>query len=908
MKHLLLFLSLVSLLGAQTERRLANIRQLTFGGSNAEAYFSSDGKQLIYQATKGDYKCDQIFTMNIDGSNNKLVSTGEGRTTCGYFFPDGKILYASTHDDDDDCPPTPDRSKGYVWGVFNAYDIYSANADGSNPKKLSASDRYDAEATVSPDGKQVVFTSSRNGDLDLYVMNADGSNIRQLTNEAGYDGGAFFSPDGKMIVYRAYHPTDPKELADGKALLNEQLVKPEKMELFVINADGSGKRQITHNGAANFAPFFTPDGKKIIFASNINDPAGYDFDLFLIGVDGKEMEQITFSKGFDGFPMFSPDGKQLVFVSGRNATIRHEFNIFIADWVQDSTGYHLRQHESYLASDKLEGRKPGSQGNVEAARYIEQEFKNIGLAPFGDDKSFFQNFEVVTKLQLGAKNALVLQQNKKKTPYTVDNDFRPIGFSSDTTVTAGLVFAGFGISAADLQYDDYDAINVTGKIAVVLRGSPEDATPHSQFGKFSALRYKAMNARQKGAAGLIVVSPASEDSADQLINLKYDNSFSTSGIATIQVKRSIVNAWLKANKTSVDSLYAQIQRNKKPNSFELKKQSAIVSTEIIKVKNPTQNVVGILHVPNAIPNEHLIIGAHFDHLGYGGDGSGSLEPSKNEIHNGADDNASGTSAMIEIARRLQGMKNILKRDIVFVGFSGEEMGLLGSAYYTKNPSLPLEQAVTMINLDMVGRLKDQKLTIQGTGTSSNWETLLNSSNTDSVFSLALVKDGFGPSDHASFYSKNVPVLFFFTGVHEDYHKPSDDFDKLNYNGMEQIVRYAASIAHSIDTASARPDFQKTVQPVNTSGGRGFKVTLGTVPDYSEGVVGFKISDVRENGPAQKAGLKGGDIIIKLGKYEIKSIYDFMYSLEGFKPGDETEVVFKRGEETMTAKVVFGSRN
>ncbi|MFA6467535.1 MAG: M20/M25/M40 family metallo-hydrolase [Bacteroidota bacterium] len=908
MKYLLLFLSFVTILGAQQERRLSNLRQLTFGGSNAEAYFSSDGKQLIYQSTKEPYKCDQIFTMNTDGSNSKLVSTGEGRTTCGYFFPDGKILYASTHDDDDDCPPTPDRSKGYVWGVFNAYDIYIANADGSNPKKLSATDRYDAEATVSPDGKQVVFTSSRNGDLDLFVMNADGSNVRQLTNETGYDGGAFFSPDGKMIVYRAYHPTDPKELAAGKALLNEELVKPEKMELFVINADGTGKRQVTHNGAANFAPYFTPDGKKIIFASNIHDPEGYDFDLFLIGIDGKDMEQITYSKGFDGFPMFSPDGKQLVFVSSRNAKARHEFNIFIADWVQDSAGYYLRQHEAFLASDKLEGRKSGTESNVEAARYIEREFANIGLAPFGDNQSYFQNFEVVSKLELGAKNALVLQQNKKKTTYTVDSDFRPIGFSSDTAVTAGLVFAGYGISADDLKYDDYASVNVANKIVIVMRGSPEDDTPHSQFGKFSALRYKAMNARQKGAVGLLVVNPATEDSADKLIELKYDNSFSTSGIATAHVKRSVVNAWLKANRISVDSLSAQIQRTKKPNSFELKKLGVSLSTEIVKVKNPTQNVVAILKVPNAVPNEHLIIGAHFDHLGFGGEGSGSLEPSKQEIHNGADDNASGTAAMIEIARYLQDMKNSLKRDIVFIGFSGEEMGLLGSSYYTKSPSLPLEQAVTMINLDMVGRLKDHKLTVQGTGTSTNWETLLNSFNTDSVFTLAMVKDGFGPSDHASFYTKNIPVLFFFTGVHEDYHKPSDDYDKVNYDGLEQIVRFAVKVSHAIDTLTTRPDFLKTVQPVNTSGGRGFKVTLGTVPDYSEGVVGFKISDVRENGPAQKAGLKGGDIIIKLGKYEIKSIYDFMYSLEGFKPGDETEVVFKRGEETITAKVIFGSRN
>jgi TolB protein len=391
MKHIVLFLVLSTLLFAQTERHFGTVRQITNGGSNAEAYFSADGKQLIYQATKDKYLCDQIFTMNIDGTNSRLVSTGEGRTTCGYFFPDGRIVYASTHDDDSDCPPSPDRSKGYLWGVFNAYDIYVANADGSNPKVLAASDGYDAEATISPDGKQVVFTSSRDGDLELYVMNADGSNVRRLTFDKGYDGGAFFSPDGRSIIYRAHHPVDAKDQLEGEQLLKEELVKPTAMELFVINADGSGKRQLTKNGAANFAPFFTPDGKKIIFASNVNDPTGYDFDLFLIGLDGKNLEQITFSKGFDGFPMFSPDGRKLVFVSSRNAASRHEFNIFVADWINDPTLDNLTGHINYLASDALEGRGTGEKGNDLAAQYIADQFKAIGLLPAGDNGTYFSN-------------------------------------------------------------------------------------------------------------------------------------------------------------------------------------------------------------------------------------------------------------------------------------------------------------------------------------------------------------------------------------------------------------------------------------------------------------------------------------------------------------------------------------
>ncbi|MHB1049741.1 MAG: M28 family peptidase, partial [Bacteroidota bacterium] len=789
---------------------------------------------------------------------------------------------------------------------FNAYDIYIANADGSRAKVLTASDGYDAEATISPDGKEIVFTSTRDGDLDLYIMNADGTNIRRLTNDKGYDGGAFFSPDGKQIVYRAHHPTEPDAIKEYESLLQQELVKPSKMEIFIINTDGTGKRQITHNGAANFAPYFTPDGSQIIFSSNLHDPEKFDFELFLIGVDGKDLERVTYSPGFDGFPMFSPDGKKLVFVSGRNATARREFNIFITDWVKDSTITYLQHHERVLASDSLEGRKPGYPGNDAAAHYIADQFQSIGLSPLGDNGTFFQNFEVVTELQLGQHNALSVKEKKKTTRYAVNKDFVPLGFTSDTAITGRIVFGGYGISAKELDYDDYGSADIKGKIAVILRGTPDGDTPHSKFGNFAALRYKAMNARQKGAIGLIVVSTTEEDSADQLIKMKYDNSFSTSGIPTIHAQRSIVDRWLQSKKLSVDTAAARIQRAMKPLSTEIKNLTVSLSTEVVKIKKPTRNVVGVLKSSRAVSDEHIVVGAHFDHLGYGGDGSGSLEPSKREIHNGADDNASGTSVMIEMARHLSEYRNTLTRDIVFIGFSGEEMGLLGSAHYTKSPSLPLEQAITMVNLDMVGRLKDNKLTVQGTGTSSHWESLLTSLNKDSVFNLAMVKDGFGPSDHASFYTKNIPVLFFFTGVHEDYHKPSDDYDKLNYEGMRSIVRYAVRTVLAVDTFATRPDYIKTQQQMAQSG-RGFKVTLGTVPDYSEGVVGFKISDVRENGPAHKAGLKGGDVIIKLGTYDIKSIYDFMYSLAAFKPGEEAEIVFTRGTETMKSKVIFDKR-
>jgi Tol biopolymer transport system component len=313
---------------------LRNVRQLTFGGQNAEAYFSFDGAQLIFQSTRRPFECDQIFTMNIDGSDVKLASTGKGRTTCGFFFPDGKrLLYASTHLGGAGCPPAPDRSRGYVWPIYPAYEIFSANLDGSGLTRLTKTGGYDAEATISPDGGKIVFTSMRDRDLEIYTMNADGSGARRLTTERGYDGGPFFSWDGASIVYRAYHPKSDEELKEYQGLLAQNLIKPARAEIFIMAADGSNKRQVTGNGAANWAPFMHPNNRQIIFSSNLHDPERRSFSLYLINVDGTGLERLTHDARFDSFPMFSRDGKKLVFASTKNAAGPREFNIFIADWV-----------------------------------------------------------------------------------------------------------------------------------------------------------------------------------------------------------------------------------------------------------------------------------------------------------------------------------------------------------------------------------------------------------------------------------------------------------------------------------------------------------------------------------------------------------------------------------------------
>jgi len=309
------------------------MQQLTFGGQNAEGYFSFDESKLIFQSTRDTLQCDQEYIMDLATLDVHMVSTGRGRTTCGYFFPgDKKILFSSTHHFAPACPQKPDYSKGYVWAVYNEFDIFTSDVDGSNLQQLTTTPGYDAEATISPQGDKIVFTSTRNGDLDLFSMNLDGSDVQQLTNELGYDGGAFYSWDGRQIVYRGWHYTESAEVASYKKLLSQNLVRPTRMELFVINADGSNKKQITDNGAANFGPFFHPDNSRIIFASNVADPKGRNFDLYLINIDGTDLERVTFNDTFDGFPMFTHDGKRLVFASNRNNKVQGETNLFLAEW------------------------------------------------------------------------------------------------------------------------------------------------------------------------------------------------------------------------------------------------------------------------------------------------------------------------------------------------------------------------------------------------------------------------------------------------------------------------------------------------------------------------------------------------------------------------------------------------
>ncbi|MCU0413028.1 MAG: M28 family peptidase [Ignavibacteriaceae bacterium] len=569
------------------------------------------------------------------------------------------------------------------------------------------------------------------------------------------------------------------------------------------------------------------------------------------------------------------------------------------------TAEEIKDHISFLASDKLKGRDSGTQELFAAAVYISDEFKNYGLEPlFGDN--YLQEFPFIKTIELTDKNNLSFTSNGKEVTPKLNEDYITVPFSGNAEVSSQLVFAGFGISASELEYDDYNGIDVKDKIVIVFRNTPEPNVAHSGFDAHSPLRKKASVARDKGAAGIIFINPYVENkTSDDLVEFSFDRGGSISGFAAVSIKQSFIEQFVQSEGINLKEVYDKIIETKKTSSFELKNTSAIISTEVKEVEAISWNVGGYIEGTDPeLKNEVIIIGAHFDHLGMGGEGS-LYRGDEPQIHNGADDNASGTTGVIELAEKFAAKKDKLKRSIAFFTFSGEELGLLGSNYLVNNLPFPVEDAITMVNMDMIGRLKDSSLIIYGTGTSSNWKDILNNHNKYG-FKLTFNDEGFGPSDHSSFYGAKIPVLFFFTGTHEDYHKPSDDTEKINFAAQENILNYVYNIVADIDQNPERPDYL-LVEKKQTGQMFARKVYVGTVPDFASNVDGYKISGVSEGSPAQLAGLQGGDIIISFGGKKISNIYDFTYALGDFVPGDEVDVIVKRGEEEITYKIKLASK-
>jgi len=897
------------------EKHFAELRQLTFAGENAEAYWSFDGSALSLQTKLAGQDCDRIYRMPLAGGRTDLVpvSNGEGATTCAYFLPgDREVLYASTHLGGKACPPKPDRSQGYVWPLYESYDIFKVGVDGKGLVQLTSSKGYDAEGTVCAKDGSIVFTSVRDGDLDIYRMDRDGKNVTRLTNTPGYDGGAFFNADCSRIVWRASRPRPGKELDEYKALLEKGLVRPSKLEIYVANADGSEPMQITYLDAASFAPFFHPSGRRVLFSSNHGDPKGREFDIWAVDDTGARLERITSAPGFDGFPIFSPDGKTLAFSSNRQTPPgSHDTQVFLAKWADgappatpDAPADRLLADVAYLADPAREGRGVGQAGLAASGEYIEKRFQALGVAPAGDAKGFRQAFSVRTSLALGPGTSVTLDGKKLGSA-----DFAVFGFSpAKTTVKAEMVFAGYGLVDKEKKLDDYAGLNVRNKVAFVRRFVPEtpDFTKTEDKRRFGDLRYKAWLAKERGAKALVVVddpvpppgAPADQKpSPEAKLPLLVPEGHGDAGIPVMVVTRAV-------GRPLIDKL---AQKQKVP---------AELTIEIGGVEQTAFNVIGKVAagVPAAekLPGT-IIVGAHYDHLGLGG--RHSLAPDRHEPHVGADDNASGVAGVLEIARRLTENRATLRRDVLLILFSAEESGLLGSSHFVKAvekgkvAGLQKKNMFAMLNLDMVGRLRENRVTVLGGETAPEWAGLVAEPCTKARIDCAVSADGgYGPSDQMSFFLAGVPVLHFFSGAHGDYHKPTDTTDKINAAGAAQIAQAVADLTLAVSRHPKALKFNPGAKSTPPGGDlRSFNASLGTIPDYAgpgPGKSGVLLGGVRPGGAAEKAGLRRGDLLIALGRHQIASIEDFMYVLNASKPGETTKAVVLRGGKRVELDVTF----
>lgn len=566
-----------------------------------------------------------------------------------------------------------------------------------------------------------------------------------------------------------------------------------------------------------------------------------------------------------------------------------------------------------LTAPAMEGRGDGSKGLARAAKLIEQRYRSLGLQPAGTN-GYLQPFRLITGAELKGKNDLLVQSEGSKSALKLNQDFVPFSLSARGSVRGRLVFAGYGVSANEFGYDDYAGIDVKDKIVVVLRYEPPAFAAKSSNNGLtihSHLITKAINARNRGAKAVVLVNGKLADGEEDLLTRFGSVSGPENvGICVLQMKNAVAEEWFKAAGRSLSEVQNEINESTKPESFEFP-DTLYVALDV-GVESTRATVSNVLAYLPGKTDEYVILGAHYDHLGRGN--FDSLAPSQiGQIHPGADDNASGTAGVLELARLFAPLKGQLQRGILFINFAGEELGLLGSAEWVKEPTLPLDKAVAMVNMDMIGRIKDDKVYVGGVGTGSTFQTILNQAEGKATFKYENSPGGYSSSDHTSFVTKHIPVLFFFSGLHSDYHKPSDTWEKINADSAVRLLDVVSSVELALASAAAKPAFVEVVEAPNphaggpSMGGGGYGPYFGSIPDFGQTENGVKFSDVKPGSPAAKAGFKAGDVLVQFGDKPIKNLYDFTDALRRSKVGDVVEVTVLRDGKPLTASVKLEQR-
>jgi Tol biopolymer transport system component len=988
------------------ERLVTRVRQLTFEGRRAgESYFSADGRKMIFQSEREPGNpFFQIYLMDLETGDTERVSPGKGKTTCAWIHPDGKrLLFASTQDDPDAEKEQQEeldlrasgKERRYAWDYDAYYDIYEYDPAAKTYRTLTTEKGYDAEGSWSPDGSLIAFASNRSAyqekltpeqqkafELDpawaneIYIMKADGTDVRRLTQSPGYDGGPFFSPDGKRLCWRRFSENGATA------------------EIMTMNIDGSDQQQLTKLEAMSWAPYYHPSGQYLIFTTNRHGFA--NFELYLIDAAGKGAPvRVSHTPGFDGLPVFSPDGNRLAWTSGR--TVSNQSQVFLAEWnhekalellgltatavagkdqgtserVMGSTAEgrgdfapaDAVRHVEYLCRPQLGGRLTGTRGEQLATNYVALHFETLGLVPAGDNDTWFQEFEFTSGVRAGERNAATVAGAELK----LNEDWRPVAFSANAEIPAtDVVFAGYGLRAPAAdgieEYDSYVHLDVKDKWVVAFRFMPEKLTPEQRqhFGRFSSLRFKAMQARDQGAKGLIIVSGPTSGVRDQLVPLQFDGSLSGAGLPVISVSDAVAATWFKGKNRDLKTVQEKLDTGEPAMGFPLEGVQFQATIDIVHEKQKGRNVLGRLQVNENPAGQVVVVGAHIDHLGTGINGNSlARDDERTGIHFGADDNASGVTAMMQMAEAMANAKAAGQlqgqRDVIFAAWSGEELGLLGSSHYVKNletlfsqhaaavepegapgekkppekEQAAAEQAAAKpsnaddsgpntgglnlyiaacLNMDMVGRLQE-KLVLQGIGSSPAWQSLVEKANVPLGLSLSLQNDSYLPTDASVFFLHGVPILSAFTGNHGEYHTPRDTPEKLNYEGISKVGRLMNLVCRQLIAAERAPQYAAQERPADEGRRASLRAWLGTVPDYAQGdVKGVLLSGVAKGGPAEKGGVRGGDVIVRLAGKKVENIYDYTYAIEALKAGQETEIVITREDKEMTFKVIPGSRD